>query len=131
MKNQSRGRSPDGLGRWLRPTSASFGASNVVAINRDIVINEIMYEAAPSYYLSNIYVGSDEEWVELFNRGTNPVNLTGWNLDNGVRYDFPTNTMLAPGAYLIVARDAERCRPRIRVSQCWACSTLASYCSMT
>ena len=49
VKNQLRGRSPDGLGRWMRPTAASFGASNVFVINRDIVINEIMYEAAPSY----------------------------------------------------------------------------------
>ena len=105
VKNQWRSRSPDGLGRWMRPTAASFGASNVVAINRDIVINEIMYEAAPSYP-SNNYVGSEEEWVELFNRGTNPVNLAGWSLDHGVRYDFPTNTVLAPGAYLVVARDA-------------------------
>lgn len=105
VKNQWRARSPDGIGRWLRPTAASFGASNVVAVNRDVVINEIMYEAAPSYP-SNLYVGSDEEWVELFNRGTNTADLSGWSLDNAVRCDFPTNTLLAPGAYLVVARNA-------------------------
>ena len=105
VKNQLRGRSPDGFGRWLRPTATSFGASNVVLINRDIVLNEILYEAAPSYP-SNIYAGSDEQWIELFNRGTNPVSLAGWSLDNAVRYNFPTNAQLAPGAYLVVAKNA-------------------------
>ena len=105
VKNQLRARSPDGVGRWVRATAESFGASNVVVLNRDIVINEIMYEAAPGYP-SNVYAGSDEEWVELFNRGTSTVHLAGWSLDNGIHYDFPTNAQLASGAYLVVARDA-------------------------
>jgi hypothetical protein len=109
MKNQLRARSPDGNGRWLRPTAPSLGASNIVVINRDVVINEIMYEAAPAYS-SNVYVGAPEQWVELFNRGTNAVNLTGWSLDNAVRYDFPSNTLLAAGAYLVVAKDAAAVR---------------------
>lgn len=104
-KNQLRGRAPDGNGRWLRPTAPSFGSSNVVVINRDVVINEILYEAAPSYP-SNRYVAAEEEWVELYNRGANPVNLAGWSLDSGVRFDFPSNTVLAPAGYLVVARDA-------------------------
>jgi hypothetical protein len=105
VKNHLRARSPDGIGRWQRATAASFGASNVVVINRDIVINEIMFEAAPGYP-SNIYAGSDEQWVELFNRGTNTVSLAGWSLNNAVSYSFPSNTVLAPGAYLVVAKNA-------------------------
>ena len=105
VKNRLRGRAPEGAGRWAHPTLATFGASNVVVLNRDIVINEIMYEGLPSYP-SNTYAPSSEEWVELFNRGTNPVSLAGWRLDSGIRYTFPSNAMLAAGGYLVVAKDA-------------------------
>ena len=105
VKNRLRGRTPEGTGRWAHPSLATFGASNVVALNRDIVINEIMYEGLPSYP-SNIYSPSSEEWVELFNRGTNPVSLAGWRLDSGIRYTFPSNATLSAGGYLVVAKDA-------------------------
>ncbi|HKQ37900.1 MAG TPA: lamin tail domain-containing protein, partial [Verrucomicrobiae bacterium] len=65
---------------------------NVVA--GDIVINEIMFSPAP--------VSTATEYIELYNRGTNPVTLTGWRFSRGVDYTFPMRT-LAPGAYLVVA----------------------------
>jgi hypothetical protein len=49
---------------------------------------------------------SREGWVELLNRGSNAVNLTGWRLDEGIDYRFPTNTMIAPGGYLVIAKDS-------------------------
>ncbi|MDB6034265.1 MAG: hypothetical protein JWM16_4603 [Verrucomicrobiales bacterium] len=51
------------------------------------------------------YSDSPEEWVELFNRGSNAVNLTGWRLDEAVDYRFPTNTTIVPGGYLVAAKD--------------------------
>ena len=105
VKNRLRGRSPDGTGRWVHPTLATFGVSNVGALNRDIVINEIMYEALPNYP-SNVFTVPPEQWIELFNRGTNTVSLVGWSLGGGVSFNFPTNTTLAAGAYLVVANDA-------------------------
>lgn len=48
---------------------------------------------------------SREGWVELFNRSSNAVDLTGWRIDEGIDYRFPTNTMIAPGGYLVVAKD--------------------------
>lgn len=53
------------------------------------------------------YQESDEEWIELYNRGTEIVDLSGWQLDDAVEFDFPAGTSLAPGSYLVVARDAE------------------------
>lgn len=53
------------------------------------------------------YAERDEEWLELFNRGNEPVDLSGWRLAGGIGYRFPEQTMLDPGHYLVVARDAE------------------------
>jgi hypothetical protein len=52
------------------------------------------------------YAERDEEWLELHNRGDVPVDLTGWTLDGGVGYGFPDGTMIHPGGYLVIAKDA-------------------------
>jgi hypothetical protein len=45
-----------------------------------------------------------EEFIELYNRGTNAVSLNGWRLTRGVDYVFGDVTMPA-GGYLVVAAD--------------------------
>jgi len=68
----------------------------------DVVINEIMFEP--------ISGDPDDEYLELFNRSTNTVNLAGWRLRDGISFDFPSGTSLAPGGYLVLARNAARLR---------------------
>ena len=51
-------------------------------------------------------VERDEEWVELFNKGPGEVDLTGWSLDGGIDFDFPLDTRIPAGGYLVVAKDA-------------------------
>jgi hypothetical protein len=51
------------------------------------------------------YHDSPESWIELFNRSSNAVNLTDWKIDGGIDYAFASNRMIAPGAYLILAKD--------------------------
>jgi hypothetical protein len=48
---------------------------------------------------------SPEQWLELFNRTSNAVNLTGWRLDEGIDFRFPSNTVIGPGGYVVVAKD--------------------------
>lgn len=75
-------------GNWtytLNP-SAVFGER--------IVINEIMYHPASER--------DDQEWIELHNRGTAAVNLTGWQLSRGADYVFG-NVSIPAGGYLVVA----------------------------
>ncbi len=48
---------------------------------------------------------SDEQWVELFNRGNTPVDLGGWNFGDGIDYTFAAGTTLDPGGYIVVARE--------------------------
>ena len=50
----------------------------------NIVINEIHYNSA-----DNTVPG---EFIELYNPSPACVNLTGWRLGGGIRFDFPTNS---------------------------------------
>lgn len=61
-----------------------------------IVINEIMYHPP-----SNVDL---HEYIELYNRGAIPVNLTNWKLTAGANFTFP-NVTLPAGGFLIVASD--------------------------
>jgi hypothetical protein len=73
--------------------------TNVIETN--IVLNEIMYHP---FHNDVAFVPEPvgEEYIELYNRGTNAVNLTGWKLKGGVDFTFLSNN-LAAGAYLVVA----------------------------
>jgi CotH protein/lamin tail-like protein len=62
---------------------------------QNAVITEIFYHPANTNVL--------EAWFELFNAGTNTINLSGARVTKGVAFNFPTNTLLAPGNYLVVA----------------------------
>jgi len=98
-------RSPEGTGPWFHPSETTPGATNRVALRDAIVINEIMYHPRDA---QGPATNSPEQWVELFNRTTNPVDLTDWRLeiDGKTAYRFPSGRILAGNSYLIVARDA-------------------------
>ena len=53
---------------------------------------------------------SPESWVEIFNRSAAPVNLAGWRLDEGIDFRFASNQVIAPGGYLVVAKDVAHMR---------------------
>ena len=96
----SQGRYPDGASTW-RPLSAPTpGGANAEPYSSPVVINEIMYQP--------ISDNADDTYVELFNKGTNTVDLSGWKFVDGISYTFPANTALAAGGYLVVAKNAAR-----------------------
>lgn len=64
-----------------------------------VVINEIMYH--PPLDLEDL------QYVELFNPSESSVNLSQWSFTKGIRFTFPTGTVLAPGSYVIVCRNQE------------------------
>ncbi|MFT5857297.1 MAG: hypothetical protein ACI8XO_004557, partial [Verrucomicrobiales bacterium] len=49
---------------------------------------------------------SDNQWVEIANRGPSAIDLGGWDFDNGIAFNFAAGTMLASGEHACVARDA-------------------------
>ena len=62
----------------------------------DVVINEIQYHPIND---------PEEEFVELYNTGSESVNLTGWQLSDGIRFVFPEGTTILPGGFLVIAKD--------------------------
>src|SRR5579883_2833719 len=94
------GRWPDGAPEFYRLSTTTPGAANSGILIGNIVINELMYNP--------ITGNDDDQYVELYNRGTNKVDLGGWKLSGGVGFTFATNTTLAAGGYLVVARNAGR-----------------------
>jgi hypothetical protein len=71
-----------------------------------VVINEILASNVQAYDFG----GARPDLVELYNRGHEPVNLGGMSITDDpkqpTQFVFPTNTILAPGAYLRLRADA-------------------------
>ena len=92
-------RFPAGAGCWYSASMGTRDLANDPDRETAIVINEIMTEPLN---------GSDYgEFVELFNRGAQTVDLTSWSFDEGIDFGFSPGTLLAAGAYLVVARDRD------------------------
>ncbi|MGJ8660622.1 MAG: lamin tail domain-containing protein [Bacteroidota bacterium] len=67
------------------------------SVSSQIVINEIMYNIPG--------MGETEEFLELYNAGTNPVDLQGYSFTQGVMYTFGVTT-LAADSYFVLAVDS-------------------------
>ncbi|MBI1841655.1 MAG: CotH kinase family protein [Verrucomicrobia bacterium] len=48
------------------------------------------------------------EFIELHNPGSVAVNLGGWRLTGGISYRFPPHSAVAPGGFLVVAKNPSR-----------------------
>lgn len=70
-------------------------------VGGEVIISEIMYDSKSS---------TDEEWIELYNTTSNPINISGWYLTDDDSYPadaegdlvFPDSTFIKSGEYLIV-----------------------------
>jgi|GEM_PF-554619 len=67
-----------------------------------IVINEIHYNQDTSRCNTD---SLDVEFLEITNVGTQPVNLSGCYLSDGVRFQFPYQTIISPGDFIVLAED--------------------------
>ncbi|HYV26998.1 MAG TPA: lamin tail domain-containing protein, partial [Candidatus Eisenbacteria bacterium] len=94
----STGRYPDGAPNFHRLLSPTLGANNTKLLINDIVLNEIMYNP--------ISGDKDDEFVELYNRSANSVNLGGWKLSDSISFTFPPNAVIAANGYVVVANNA-------------------------
>lgn len=67
----------------------------------DVLLNEIMPLPAQDGIVDEI-----EEWVELYNGGAEPVDLSGWFLDDGPGgsepYRMPEGTVIRAGGFLLL-----------------------------
>jgi hypothetical protein len=96
----STGRYPDGGEEFYRLTAKTPGGTNSPILVSDVVINELMYHP--------ISEDDNDQYIELYNRSGSPVSLGGWTLDDAVSFTFPSNTTIAAGGYMVVARLANQ-----------------------
>ncbi len=75
-----------------------FVFNYAAAANLDIVINEI-----------GAYPSNTHEWVEIYNKGNEPIDLTGWKFwENSTNHGLTastTDSIVAPGEYAAIVQD--------------------------
>lgn len=67
-----------------------------------LALTEIMYNPLPLGATN----GEEFEFIELKNRGTNTLNLSGLTFSQGINYTFPNGSFLEPGSFWTLARNA-------------------------
>jgi len=74
--------------------------------NATVVINEVMADNATT---QSDELDEYDDWIELYNRGTEAVNLSGWYLTDNEwnlhKWIIPDGTVLQPDNYLIIWAD--------------------------
>ena len=94
-------------GEFLETTNAAEqtpGAMNNVALPSAIVMNEIMYHHRPQFRDGAVpFAVNDEQWIELFNRSSADVDVSGWRFDDAVAFTFPAGTSIPAGGFVVVA----------------------------
>src|SRR5262249_1000509 len=90
------GRWPDGADDFYSFSTNTPAAANGPIYIGNIVINELMYKP--------ISGNDDDQYIELYNRGSAPVNLANWQFTSAITFTFP-NITLPPDSYLVLARN--------------------------
>ncbi len=105
-------------GKMYRFLIALLGLFIFIApVHADVIISEFV--ASNDFTLFD-EDGDDEDWLELYNDGLNPVDLTGWHLtDDAAELDqwtFPAVT-IDPNEYLVVfASKKDRTSPNLHTN---------------
>ncbi len=95
---QAEGRSWGGLNRWRELSNSTPGFPNSAEFHDTLVINEIHYHPVG---------GTNEgEYIEILNQGPDPIDLTDWEIKDGIKFTFPS-TIINPGGILVIAKDRE------------------------
>lgn len=82
-----------GTTSWSAPETMTL-----VAQTPQLVITEIMYNAAND-------AEQKYEFVELKNVGGTALDLKGYRLSGGIDFTFPNSLTIAPGGFVVVAKD--------------------------
>lgn len=96
------GRFPDGSPEIHRLQAPTRAAANAGIRLGEVVINELMYHP-----ISGL---DDDQYVELLNRSSETLSLSGWRLEEGIRFTFPADARVPAGGYVVVAKNAARLR---------------------
>ena len=86
--------------RWLLIAAFSCITVFPALLPAQVVINEIMYHPYEPFGVTNYH-----EFVEIFNAGSNAVDLSNYRFDNGISYRFPTNTVIGSSNYVVLCEN--------------------------
>lgn len=90
----------------------------VVAMCETLVITEVMYDPCSGGAGTDDCLGgagtfwddeANSEWVEIYNYGPNPVDVSGYLIGDSAGsdvYEIPAGTILQPGDYLVIGQAA-------------------------
>ena len=102
------GRIPDGSASWsfLIPTPGAPNELYEPFVPDDLCINEFMANNNAAIMNSE---GNYPDWIELYNRGNESINLGGMYLSDDLtvpKWQFPTDTTIDPKGFLVVWADS-------------------------
>ena len=100
--SMSLSRNSPGITRAVIVNAPTPGAENAPMLEPDIIINEIMYHP--------IAGRNGTEYIELFNRSAQDLDLSHWEISGDVQFKFPDRTRLPSQAYLVIAKNIEQLR---------------------
>jgi hypothetical protein len=111
---RSLGRYPDGGPWWSTALQSSNAANSTPRLGP--VVSELMFHPPDGGGTND---NTRDEYIELINPTANPIPLFdtngAWRLAGGVRFTFPADTTLRPGAALVGADRFPQClRPHRR-----------------
>jgi lamin tail-like protein/IPT/TIG domain-containing protein/CotH protein len=105
----SQARYPDGADAWYISSTPTLQAPNHVPLERDVVLNEIMYHpmVGPTATLPDGQVLQRGEFIELYNRSDRSIPLGRWALTKGYNYVFHDGFVLDKKSYVVLAPDPD------------------------
>ncbi len=107
-------RVPDGDGEWVSTDRPTFGAENLASVvvvePVELYINEFMADNDATIEDPD-EAGAFEDWIELYNPGTEAIDLTGMyltdTLSDPTLWQFPANSTIVAGGHLIIWADKD------------------------
>ena len=105
----SYGRLPDGSNTTVQLALQSPGAPNIFLPDDQLIA--LLNQLRVTELLSQPGGDSEHEFIELQNLGTTALDLTGVRFTEGINFTFD-NLSLEPGAYVVVAQNADAFKAR-------------------
>lgn len=111
---RSRVRHMDNTGRWShwsQPIEFTVSEPTISPWTESLVISEIMYHAAsptPEELATKPDLEeSDLDWIEVYNAGNTPLDLTDIRFTKGIDFNFidGRRSSISPGEYIVVVAD--------------------------
>ena len=97
--SESFGRWPDGVGPLYPMSHLTLGELNSGPRVGPVVISELMYHPRqPGVTVEQ----SDFEFIEVHNPGPEIIDLTNWQITDGVQFQFAPGTTLEPRDFIVV-----------------------------